>query len=111
MGASDIIDSADGISGMSIVIHGMSTALSTTATAIVCYLFFGYFYMKLTDVQTELLSGIEQATTLYIMPRFTYQTDSMLHEVGNLVKALRVAADVLAKTQQEYCEACRNIKL
>lgn len=109
MGASDIIDSSDGISGMSIVIHGMSTALSTTATAIVCYLFFGYFYMKLTDVQTELLSGIEQATTLYIMPRFTYQTDSMLHEVGNLVKALHDAALVLAKTQADFSEAGRNL--
>lgn len=109
MGASDIIDSADGISGMSIVIHGMSTALSTTATAIVCYLFFGYFYMKLTDVQTELLSGIEQATTLYIMPRFTYQTDSMLHEVGNLVKALHEAAGIMAKTQIDFSEAGRNL--
>lgn len=110
LGASDIIDSADGISGMSIVIHGMSTALSTTATAIICYLFFGYFYMKLTDVQTELLSGIEQATTLYIMPRFTYQTDSMLHEVGNLVKALHDAARVLANTQADFAEAGRNLK-
>ena len=110
LGASDIIDSADGISGMSIVIHGMSTALSTTATAIICYLFFGYFYMKLTDVQTELLSGIEQATTLYIMPRFTYQTDSMLHEVGNLVKALHEAARVLANTQADFAEAGRNLK-
>jgi len=109
MGASDIIDSADGISGMSIVIHGMSTALSTTATAIVCYLFFGYFYMKLTDVQTELLSGIEQATTLYIMPRFTYQTDSMLHEVGNLVKALHEAANNMAKTQIDFTEAGHNL--
>ena len=109
LGASDIIDSADGISGMSIVIHGMSTALSTTATAIVCYLFFGYFYMKLTDVQTELLSGIEQATTLYIMPRFTYQTDSMLHEVGNLVKALHEAARVMANTQADFAEAGRNL--
>ena len=109
MGASDIIDSADGISGMSIVIHGMSTALSTTATAIICYLFFGYFYMKLTDVQTELLSGIEQATTLYIMPRFTYQTDSMLHEVGNLVKALHEAASVMADTQVDFAEAGRNL--
>jgi len=109
LGASDIIDSADGISGMSIVIHGMSTALSTTATAIVCYMFFGYFYMKLTDVQTELLSGIEQATTLYIMPRFTFQTDSMLHEVGILVKALREAADVMASTQTAFTEAGRNL--
>jgi len=109
IGASDIIDSADGISGMSIVIHGMSTALSTTATAIVCYMFFGYFYMKLTDVQTELLSGIEQATTLYIMPRFTYQTDSMLHEVGSLVKALREAAGAMASTQAAFTEAGRNL--
>ena len=109
MGASDIIDSADGISGMSIVIHGMSTALSTTATAIVCYLFFGYFYMKLTDVQTELLSGIEQATTLYIMPRFTYQTDSILHEVGSLVKALHEAANLMAKTQVDFSEAGQNL--
>ncbi len=109
LGASDIIDSADGISGMSIVIHGMSTALSTTATAIICYLFFGYFYMKLTDVQTELLSGIEQATTLYIMPRFTYQTDSMLHEVGSLVKALHEAARVMSNTQADFAEAGRSL--
>jgi len=111
LGASDIIDSADGISGMSVVIHGMSTALSTTSTAIICYLFFGYFYMKLTDVQTQLLSGIEQATTLYIMPRFTYQTDNMLHEVGNLVKALRVAANLMTKTQTDFSEAGRNLNL
>ena len=109
LGASDIIDSADGISGMSIVIHGMSTALSTTATAIVCYLFFGYFYMKLTDVQTELLSGIEQATTLYIMPRFTFQTDSMLREVGSLVKALHEATRIMANTQADFAETGRNL--
>ena len=108
-GAADIIDSVDGISGMSIVIHGMSTALSTTATAIVCYVFFAYFYTKLTDVQTELLSGIEQATTLHIMPRFTYQTDSMLHEVGNLVKALHAAANSMAKTQIDFTAASHQL--
>jgi hypothetical protein len=111
LGASDIIDSSDGISGMSIVIHGMSTALSTTSTAIICYLFFGYFYMKLTDVQTELLSGIEQATTLYIMPRFTYNTDSMLHELGNLVNALREAASAISTTQVDFSEAGRHLSV
>lgn len=109
LGASDIIDSTEGIGGMSIVIHGMSTALSTTTTAIVCYIFFGYFYLKLTDVQTQLLSSIEQATTLFIMPRFTYQTDSMLHEVGNLVKALREAAESMSQTQLEYSEMGRSL--
>lgn len=109
LGASDIIDSADGIGGMGVVIHGMSTALSTTSTAIVCYLFFGYFYLKTVDVQTQILSGIEQTTALYIMPRFTYQTDSMLHEVGNLVKALRTAAQSMSQTQIDYAEVGRNL--
>ncbi len=105
LGASNIIDSADGLGNMGLVIHGMSTALSTTTTAIVCYLFFGYFYLKVTDVQTQLLSGIEQATALYIMPRFTFQTDSMLHEVGNLVRALREAADKMGQVEADFAEA------
>lgn len=109
LGASNIIDSANGLGNMGLVIHGMSTALSTTTTAIVCYLFFGYFYLKVTDVQTQLLSGIEQATTLYIMPRFTYQTDSMLHEVGNLVRALREAAEKMAQVEVDFAEAGRNM--
>ncbi len=109
LGASNIIDSADGLGNMGMVIHGMSTALSTTTTAIVCYLFFGYFYLKVTDVQTQLLSGIEQATTLYIMPRFTYQTDSMLNEVGKLVRALREAAQNMGEVEADFAEAGRNM--
>ena len=109
LGASNIIDSADGLGNMGMVIHGMSTALSTTTTAIVCYLFFGYFYLKVTDVQTQLLSGIEQATALYIMPRFTFQTDSMLHEVGNLVRALREAAQKMGEVEADFAEAGKNM--
>ena len=111
LGASNIIDSVDGLGNMGMVIHGMSTALSTTTTAIVCYLFFGYFYLKVTDVQTQLLSGIEQATTLYIMPRFTYQTDSMLHEVGKLVRALREAAQNISEVEADFAEAGKNMNI
>ena len=105
LGASNIIDAADGLGNMGMVIHGMSTALSTTTTAIVCYLFFGYFYLKVTDVQTQLFSGIEQATALYIMPRFTFQTDSMLHEIGTLVRALREAAEKMGQVEADFAEA------
>jgi hypothetical protein len=112
LGASNIIDSAaGGLGNMGMVIHGMSTALSTTTTAIVCYLFFGYFYLKLTDVQTQLLSGIEQATAMYIMPRFTYQTDSMLHEVGVLVRALREAAENMSRVEVDFEQAGRNMNV
>ena len=109
LGASNIIDSADGLGNMGMVIHGMSTALSTTTTAIVCYQFFGYFYLKATDVQTQLLSGIEQATAIYIMPRFTYQADSMLHEVGNLVRALREAAERMSQVEADFADAGRHM--
>jgi len=43
------------------------------------------------------------------MPRFTYQTDSMLHEVGNLVKALHEAANIMAKTQVDFAQAGRSL--
>jgi ABC-type transporter Mla subunit MlaD len=33
----------------------------------------------------------------------------MLHEIGNLVKALHQAADVMAQTQVDFAEAGRNL--
>ncbi|MCP3668100.1 MAG: hypothetical protein GY696_37355 [Gammaproteobacteria bacterium] len=94
IGASDLLSSAVNMDGMGLVIHGMSTALSTTITAILCYIYFGYFYMKLTDVQTQQLSAIEQVTTLYMMPRFQVRTESVLYEFTGLIRALQ---DLLKK--------------
>lgn len=89
LGASDLLEDAVNVSGMGLVIHGMSTALSTTITAIICYLFFGYFYLKLTDAQTNLVSAIEQVTTTYLMPRFQVQADTTLYEFSGLVRSLQ----------------------
>ncbi|MCW9013264.1 MAG: hypothetical protein OQL06_05735 [Gammaproteobacteria bacterium] len=110
LGASNILGAAEGINGMGVVIHGMSTALSTTTTAIVCYIFYGYFYLKLADVQTQLISGVEQVTSVYILPKYTYQTDSMLHEVGQLVKELRLAAEAMKATQDNFAAAGANLR-
>ena len=79
LGASDILQNSgqiniipggdpDSAQGLGTMIFGMSTALSTTLTAILAYLFFGYFYIKLTDTQTFLISKIEEVTATTLMP-------------------------------------------
>ena len=103
MGASSLMEN-NGVSSMGQVIHGMSTALSTTTTAIVCYMFFGYFYLKLTDVQTNLFSAIEQVTTQHLMPRFSHQSENMVHQLAELIKSLRHTAANMQLSQQQYLE-------
>ncbi|MCP3689776.1 MAG: hypothetical protein GY784_15325 [Gammaproteobacteria bacterium] len=103
LGASDLIDSAAGsLGGMGLVIHGMSTALSTTITAIVSYVFFGYFYTRLNDAQTHFLSGVEHLTSVYLLPKMVKSTDNIALEVATLVQSVREAADNLKLTQQVY---------
>jgi hypothetical protein len=100
LGASDLLESAVDVGGMGMVVHGMSTALSTTITAIVCYVFFGYFYLKLTDVQTNLISGIEQVTLSHLVPRFQVQTDSVLYEFTGLIRSLQGLVNQMEKSQK-----------
>jgi len=103
LGASDLIDSAAGsLGGMGLVIHGMSTALSTTITAIVSYVLFGYFYTRLNDVQTHLLSGVEHLTSVYLMPQMVKTTEDVAYELENLVKSVLDATHNLKLTQEIY---------
>jgi hypothetical protein len=89
LGASDMLENSIESGGMGMVIHGMSTALSTTMTAIACYLYFGYFYLKLTNVQTNLMSGIEQTTTAYLAPKFQVTNDNVIYEFTGLLRMLQ----------------------
>lgn len=112
LGASDLIDSADAsLGGMGLVIHGMSTALSTTITAIVSYVIFGYFYTRLNDVQMHCLSGIEQLTSIYLLPRYVKSSDDIVHKMSDLIKSVIFATDKLKKTQDTYQEAATTLQL
>jgi hypothetical protein len=108
LGASSLIEE-NSISSMGQVIHGMSTALSTTTTAILCYLFFGYFYLKLTDIQTNLFSAIEQVTAQYLQPRFSYQSENMIHQLAELIKSLRHTAANMQLAQKQYMEMSSRV--
>lgn len=102
LGASKLLESSINIGGMGMVIHGMSTALSTTITAIVCYLFFGYFYLKLTDIQTNVISAIEQITANILLPEFQVKPDSVLYEFSGLVRSLQGLVNTMQGSQESF---------
>jgi hypothetical protein len=108
LGASNLLENSSDISGMGSVIHGMSTALSTTTTAIVCYLFFGYFFQRLTDVQTHLFSSIELVTTQHLMPRFNHQGDNIVFHLTELVSSLNQTAISMQSVQQQLLSASQK---
>jgi hypothetical protein len=111
LGASDLIDSADAsLGGMGLVIHGMSTALSTTITAIVSYAIFGYFYTRLSDVQTHCLGGIEHLTSVYLLPHYVRGSDDIVHKLSDLIKSVILAADRLKQTQDTYHDAALTLQ-
>ncbi len=102
LGASDLLENAVSTGGMGMVVHGMSTALSTTITAIVCYVFFGYFYLKLTDAQTNLVSAVEQVSTNFLIPRFQVQTESVLYEFTGLIRSLQDLVQQMESSQKTF---------
>ena len=102
IGASSMFEGHVDSSGMGLVIHGMSTALSTTMTAIACYLYFGYFYLKLTNVQTNLISGIEQVTTAYLSPKFQVTNENIVYELSHLVTMLQKLTKSMDKSQKQF---------
>ncbi len=101
-GASSLLEEAVSSSGMGMVIHGMSTALSTTMTAIVCYLFLSYFLSAIQNLQTHLLGRLETLTTTRLLPLYQVTEEAMnqhavdlVREAHLLVESLREKVDAL----------------
>ncbi len=105
VGASGLLDSPEAMHNMSTIIGGMSTALSTTITAIICFIVYAYFFLRLNDVKTRLLSSIEDVTSLYILPRITHTEQSLIRDVAKLTIALRQAAERMSEVEHNFIEA------
>lgn len=88
VGASDMLQGAISSSGMGMVIHGMSTALATTITAILCYMLHGFFFNAFGDVQTSLLGQIEEITATRLMPLFRIEQKTIDYRITDLLKAM-----------------------
>ena len=110
VGATDLLESAVNMDGMGMVVHGMSTALSTTITAISCYVYFGYFFLKLTDAQTNLVSTVEQLTSNHFMPRFHIQSETVLHQFADLIRTLQALLGQMTNSQKSYQELAEEMR-
>ncbi|MDD9857312.1 MAG: hypothetical protein OXU96_04605 [Gammaproteobacteria bacterium] len=101
LGASDMIhgnaQASGQASGLGTMIFGMSTALSTTMTAILAYLIFGYFYIKLTDTQTYLISAVEEVTATTLLPHLRPGQQAA---ESSYSESMRGAADLIERLQQ-----------
>lgn len=89
VGASDMLSPDSDMSGMNMVIHGMSTALSTTITAIVCFVIFGFAFYKTSDAQTRVIATIESITVDHLLPRFHVGQETINGELRELILSLR----------------------
>lgn len=111
VGAAELLESPDGLEQMGVIIGGMSTALSTTITAILCYVFFTYFHLRLQDARTQLLANIEEVTSLHILPRFSTTEENLLQDVAALTTELRHSAEAVRKIQDRFLQAGDRLQL
>lgn len=106
-GTSSLLQTSGGdADGINLVVEGMSTALSTTITAIVCYAIFGFFLSRTLIVKTRIMTAVESITTDYLMPRFKIKTDNVTEELAALVSSLQqvVKNMLLAQNDQRGSE-------
>ena len=109
VGANEMISNGGSITGMTTVIHGMSTALSTTMTAIFCYVFFHFFYSKLTDIQTNILSQIEEITQSLLDVQTTVTESDILRDTDSILQELQSLIAEMKSTQEENTLAARQL--
>lgn len=89
VGAGDVLQASSPDAGMGLLLLGMNTALTTTATAIVCYFFFTFFFHRLTDLQTWVFSQVERAALVHMVPEFSYEPDAVNHQTKLLIEDVK----------------------
>ncbi len=114
LGASDILQfgTQDSTSsdGMGTMIYGMSTALSTTMTAIIAYLIFGYFYIKLTDTQTYLISRIEEVTATTLLPHLQSIQDKVTMDYSESIRGATELMQRFDQSQKVYANSAVQLQ-
>jgi len=102
IGAAGLLNSPEGVKEMGAIIGGMSSALSSTITAILCFFVFAYFYLRLNDARIQLLTHIEDMTSLYLIPKVTHSEEGMIKQISLLTESLNQAADKVLLLENNF---------
>lgn len=102
IGAAGLLGSPEGVREMGTIVGGMSSALSSTITAIFCFFIFAYFYMRLNDSRIQLLNDIEDVTSLFMIPKVSHTEESMVRKIAELTDTLNEAANKLITVEHTF---------
>lgn len=107
VGAAKLLDSPEEMQQMGVIIGGMSTALTTTVVAIVCYAVYAYFHLRLQDTRSQFLVNIEDVTMTVILPKYQViqNEQQVMREVAKLTQELRQAAEMVTRVQDRFLHA------
>lgn len=111
IGAAGLLNSPEGVKEMSAIIGGMSSALSSTITAIVCFFVFAYFYLRLNDARIQLLTNVEDMTSMYLIPKVTHSEDGMIRQITQLTESLNQAADKVLLLEDNFLKVGDRLQL
>lgn len=99
VGASDLLAFPQNGGGITLVVHGMATALSTTMTAIAAYLVLTLIFSRLVASQSNVCQQIELLTLRRILPLVTREGGDLAHTLALRLKDLNQMTISLAEVQ------------
>ena len=99
VGASDLLAFPQNGGGITLVVHGMATALSTTMTAIAAYLVLTLTFSRLVASQSGVCQRIELLTLRRIVPLVAREGGNLAHTLALRLKDLNQVAVALAEVQ------------
>jgi len=110
IGAAGLLNSPEGVKEMGAIIGGMSSALSSTITAILCFFVFAYFYLRLNDARIQLLTHIEDMTSLYLIPKVTHSEEGMIKQISLLTESLNQAAEKVLLLENNFMNVGNSLQ-
>lgn len=111
IGAAGLLNSPEGVKEMGTIIGGMSSALSSTITAIVCFFVFAYFYLRLNDARIQLLTHIEDMTSMFLIPKIAHSEEGMIRQVSQLAESLNLAADKVLMLEDNFMKVGDRLQI